>query len=145
FQLSAKIAVVLCYRGCCLAFTISVLWRRPSWNTVAVDPIDQWLAIKSKIKEAEGMSTIKIGVSMLFCFALSFFLLGYPRNASAQVLYGSVSGTIVDQSGAAVPRAHVVITNRATGIQRETDADENGHYAITDLRPGDYDLKVTAS
>src|SRR5438876_1051961 len=91
------------------------------------------------------MSTIKLGVSLLFCFAVSFFLLGYPRNASAQVLYGSVGGTIVDQSGAGVPKAHVVITNRATGIQREADADENGHYAITDLRPGDYDLKVTAS
>src|SRR6266704_2630244 len=41
--------------------------------------------------------------------------------------------------------AHVVITNRATGIQREVDVDENGHYAVTDLPPGDYDLKVTAS
>ena len=69
------------------------------------------------------MSTIRVRVSLLFCFAVSFFLLGYPRNASAQVLYGSVSGTIVDQSGAGVPKAHVVITNRATGIQREADAD----------------------
>src|SRR5882724_1213062 len=91
------------------------------------------------------MSKMKSRISLLFCFALSIFLLGYVRDARAQVLYGSVSGTIVDQSGAGVPKAHVVITNRATGIQRETDADENGHYAITDLRPGDYDLKVTAS
>ena len=91
------------------------------------------------------MSKMKSRISLLFCFALSIFLLGYVRDARAQVLYGSVSGTIVDQSGAGVPKAHVVITNRATGIQREADADENGHYAVTDLRPGDYDLKVTAS
>src|SRR5882724_7147224 len=91
------------------------------------------------------MSKMKSRISLLFCFALSIFLLGYVRDARAQVLYGSVSGTIVDQSGAGVPKAHVVIMNRATGIQRETDADESGNYAITDLRPGDYDLKVTAS
>lgn len=64
--------------------------------------------------------------------------------AKAQVLYGSVSGVVTDQSGAAVPRAHVIITNRGTGFVRETDADEGGHYTIPDLPPGAYDLKVTA-
>src|SRR5436309_2029694 len=63
----------------------------------------------------------------------------------AQVLYGSVTGTVTDQSGAGVPKAHAVVTNRATGVAREADADDNGHYTITDLAPGDYDLKVTAS
>jgi hypothetical protein len=64
---------------------------------------------------------------------------------NAQVLYGSVTGTVTDQSAAGVPKAHVTATNRATGVTRETDADDNGHYTITDLAPGDYDLKVTAS
>ncbi|MGB2900018.1 MAG: TonB-dependent receptor [Candidatus Acidiferrum sp.] len=64
---------------------------------------------------------------------------------NAQVLYGSVTGTVADQSGAGVPRAHVTATNRATSVVREADADENGHYTITDLAPGNYDLKVTAS
>src|SRR4029077_4600624 len=50
-----------------------------------------------------------------------------------------------DQSGGGVPKAHVAITNRATGVQREVDVDENGHYIITDLPPGEYDLKATAS
>jgi hypothetical protein len=60
-------------------------------------------------------------------------------------LYGSVTGTVTDQSGAGVPKAHVAATNRATGVKREADTDDNGHYTITDLGPGDYDLKVTAS
>src|SRR6266850_823578 len=64
---------------------------------------------------------------------------------NAQVLYGSVTGTVTDQSSAGVPRAHVTATNRATSVVREADADENGHYTITDLAPGNYDLKVTAS
>jgi Carboxypeptidase regulatory-like domain/TonB dependent receptor len=64
---------------------------------------------------------------------------------NAQVLYGSVTGTVTDQSGAGVPKAHVAATNRVTGVEREADADDNGHYTIIDLAPGDYDLKVTAS
>jgi outer membrane receptor protein involved in Fe transport len=64
---------------------------------------------------------------------------------NAQVLYGSVVGTVTDQSGAGVPKAHVTATNRATGVTREADADSDGHYRITDLGPGDYDLKVAAS
>src|SRR5712692_2513969 len=91
------------------------------------------------------MSKIKSIFSSLFFLALSFLMLGYAREAGAQVLYGSVSGTIADQTGAAVPKAHVTVTNRATGVVRETDADENGHYTITDIPPGSYDLKVAAT
>ncbi len=91
------------------------------------------------------MSKIKSIFSPLFFLALSFLMLGYAREAGAQVLYGSVSGTIADQTGAAVPKAHVTVTNRATGVVRETDADENGHYTITDIPPGSYDLKVAAT
>ncbi|HEY4818087.1 MAG TPA: TonB-dependent receptor [Candidatus Acidoferrum sp.] len=91
------------------------------------------------------MSKTKLRISPLFFFALSFLMLGYAREASAQVLYGSVTGTVSDQSGAAVPKAHVTLTNRATGVARQTDADENGHYLITDVPPGSYDLKVTSS
>src|SRR6266403_5205432 len=64
---------------------------------------------------------------------------------NAQVLYGSVTGTVTDQSGAGVPKAHVTATNRATSVVREADTDDNGHYRITDLAPGNYELKFTAS
>ena len=70
---------------------------------------------------------------------------GFVPALSAQVLYGSVIGTIIDQSGAVVQKVHVVVVNRATGVQRQTDADENGYYRITDLPPGAYDLKATVS
>src|SRR5439155_813436 len=64
--------------------------------------------------------------------------------ADAQVLFGSVSGTVTDQSGAGVPKAHVTLINKATSVQKEADTDESGHYTITDVQPGNYDLKVTA-
>src|SRR5205823_6636172 len=76
---------------------------------------------------------------------LGFALLGFVERTDAQVLFGSVSGTITDQSGAGVPKAHVTLINKATSVQKEADTDESGHYTITDVPPGNYDLKVTAS
>src|SRR5690348_1501819 len=91
------------------------------------------------------MSRSKLRLLALSLMTFCFLTLALAQGADAQVLYGSVSGTVSDQSGAAVPKAHLTLTNRATGVARETDADENGHYQITDLPPGSYDLKVTGS
>ena len=91
------------------------------------------------------MFTSRLLVHVAYLFALGFLALGYVHRADAQVLYGSVSGSITDQSGAAVAKAHVIVTNRATSVTREADSDETGRYRITDVPPGDYDLKITAS
>lgn len=39
-------------------------------------------------------------------------------STPAQVLYGSIVGTIEDQSGSVVPDAQIVLTNRSTGCPR---------------------------
>src|SRR6266571_1424301 len=91
------------------------------------------------------MFTSKLRIHLACLFALCFLALGYVHRAGAQVLYGSVTGTVTDQTGAAVPKAHVVVTNRATGVAREADADDTGHYVIIDVSPGNYDLTVKVS
>src|SRR5213593_1928730 len=91
------------------------------------------------------MFTSKVNIHLACLFALCFLALGYAHRAGAQVLYGSVTGTVTDQTGAAVPKAHVVVTNRATGVAREADADDTGHYVIIDVSPGNYDLTVKVS
>src|SRR6266849_6662028 len=90
------------------------------------------------------MSRSRLHILVVSFLVFGFLALAHAQRANAQVLYGSVTGTVSDQSGAAVPKAHVTLTNRATGVARETDADENGHYLRTDVSPGSYDLKVTA-
>jgi hypothetical protein len=47
-----------------------------------------------------------------FCVALLLlaFMLG-SNSAKAQVLYGSITGTVTDQSGAVVPNAIITLTN----------------------------------
>lgn len=70
-------------------------------------------------------------------------LTGILQPASAQVLYGSLTGNVSDQSGATVPGATVTITNKGTGQVREAMSNEDGSYTLTNVLPGVYDLKIT--
>ncbi|HTS64830.1 MAG TPA: TonB-dependent receptor [Candidatus Acidoferrales bacterium] len=66
------------------------------------------------------------------------------RPASAQVLYGSVVGTVTDQSDAVVPTATVTLTSKGTGLSKEAQTDSGGRYSLVNVLPGRYDIKVTA-
>ncbi|HXA52461.1 MAG TPA: TonB-dependent receptor [Candidatus Acidoferrum sp.] len=61
---------------------------------------------------------------------------------AAQTSFGRVSGSITDQTGAAVPAAKVVITNTETGNARSAEADQNGFYVLTNLPIGPYRIEV---
>jgi hypothetical protein len=67
------------------------------------------------------------------------------RWARAQVLYGSIVGTVTDQTGAVVPGAVVAAKNTETGLSRQVTTDQAGYYSIPNLQEGTYDLSVTAS
>lgn len=64
--------------------------------------------------------------------------------AAAQVLYGSLVGTIEDQSSSVVPGVTVVLTNSATGVTRETKTDAQGRYSVLNVLPGTYEVRVSA-
>ncbi len=66
-----------------------------------------------------------------------------PTNAAAQVLYGSVTGNIVDGSGAAVPGATVVIKDEATGLALTAVTDSSGVYTIRNVTGGTYTLRAS--
>lgn len=67
----------------------------------------------------------------------------FHSNARAQVLYGSIVGTVIDEAGAAVPAAKVRATSLGTGQVRETQTDESGTYSFPSLTGDSYDLAVT--
>src|SRR3954447_7927475 len=75
-------------------------------------------------------------VSLLIIFALGIL---------AQSGTTSISGTIADQNGAAVPGATVTITNPETGFTRTTTASAEGKYGFPGIAPATYQLEVTAS
>ncbi|MDX2153648.1 MAG: TonB-dependent receptor [Bryobacteraceae bacterium] len=62
----------------------------------------------------------------------------------AQVVYGSIIGTVTDPSGSAVAGAKIIITNQATGTRAETMTDEAGNYRQGQLIAGNYRVEVEA-
>jgi hypothetical protein len=57
----------------------------------------------------------------------------------------TLSGTVKDPSGAALPGAQIVIRNLGTGTERTLTSDTAGQYVAPSLPPGDYSLSATAS
>jgi hypothetical protein len=85
-------------------------------------------------------------IAVLAFLAVSLGVIGHlVRPASAQVLYGSIVGTLTDQTGAVVPKATVTVTNTSTGLSRQATTDTNGYYSIPNLLEGTYDLAITAT
>lgn len=62
----------------------------------------------------------------------------------AQNPTGSIRGTVTDQQGAVIQNATVTVTNKATGDSRKVNAGSDGIYAVENLLPGAYDVKIEA-
>ena len=58
---------------------------------------------------------------------------------------GSITGTVKDSSGAAVPNAAVVVASPDHGIDRHTVTNTDGEYNASALPGGTYDISVTAT
>ncbi|MEZ5356153.1 MAG: TonB-dependent receptor [Bryobacteraceae bacterium] len=58
----------------------------------------------------------------------------------AQSNLASVTGLVMDSSGAAIPGVTITIRNIDTNIPRNLQSDPSGNYSITNLRPGPYEL-----
>lgn len=74
--------------------------------------------------------------------ALVFTL--FVSAAHAQVLYGSLSGTVTDPNNAAIPNAKVDAVEMHKGIHMDATTDSSGLYRISDVLPGLWKITVTA-
>jgi hypothetical protein len=77
-------------------------------------------------------------------FALFVLILGLAVGAYSQAV-SSLRGTVADSSGAVVPGANVVLSNQERGLQESRVTDADGNYVFSQVPPGTYDLKVSAS
>lgn len=73
-----------------------------------------------------------------------FVCVAGPRQLAAQV-YGSVYGSVVDNTGATVTGATVVVTSEQKGTSSPAQTNEAGQYRVEHLVPDIYTVTVTAS
>ncbi len=71
-------------------------------------------------------------------------LTGAASALFAQALFGTLVGTVVDQSGSSLPKASIAVTNTGTNQRWDVMANEFGGFTLNTVPPGNYDVKVTA-
>ena len=79
------------------------------------------------------------------CSALLSLLvlaLAHTQGAFAQGVTGSITGTVTDSTGAAIPDATVTIRNAATNSVHTIKTSEVGSYTVPQLPPGQYTVEV---
>ena len=67
-------------------------------------------------------------------------LLASIEAAAQSVAVAQLSGTVLDESGAALPGVEVTITKTDTGMTRFMITNEKGEYVFTNLPVGPYKL-----
>lgn len=61
----------------------------------------------------------------------------------AQSTFGSITGTVSDPTGAAVPGTTITAIHKAAGLTYTTQSNEAGVYTLPDLRDGEYTLRFS--
>ena len=77
----------------------------------------------------------------IFLLVLGCCLL-MPGTAHAQA-QAAIKGTVHDTSGAVIPDASVTLHNNGTNLDRPASTNSVGTYVLTDVQPGNYDLRVS--
>ncbi|MGC2399647.1 MAG: carboxypeptidase regulatory-like domain-containing protein [Acidobacteriaceae bacterium] len=84
-------------------------------------------------------------LNLLPLACLTLLMVFFP-GAKLHAQTGSITGTIVDPTGAAIPGAHVQIINQATGATtRDVTSDAAGTFRALNVPPATYRVKVSAS
>src|SRR5580704_11168114 len=97
-------------------------------------------------EEARGwvMRSVMMFAKFKTVAALVLFSMLVSVPVRAQVSGATLSGTVTDVAGSAVPSAIVSIKNTATGITREVSTDSAGFYSAPNLPPAVYEVTASA-
>jgi len=80
------------------------------------------------------------GALVVLCLSLNL----YTSTASAQAVYGAITGTVTDAQGNAVSGAKVTVTSVTKGTSDETTTNESGNYSVIHLIPDTYKVHIEA-
>src|SRR5260370_19672529 len=79
--------------------------------------------------------------SLVICFSLltAYCLLPTVLGQSATA---TLSGSVVDQNGAAIPSASITVENTSVGLKRQATTTSEGYFTIPLLPPGTYSVRA---
>ena len=84
-----------------------------------------------------------MGVSKtVFASVLIFVLISH--SLLAQDSTATLSGTVVDSSGKALPNIKISVKNVNTSQTAETQSDADGHYSVANLAAGEYEVSASS-
>jgi Carboxypeptidase regulatory-like domain len=85
-----------------------------------------------------------LNLALPFFFVVLLFALIYPVGSYGQAAStsGRLEGVVQDSSGAGVPGATVIITNKKTEVSTTLRTDEDGHFVALYLPPGIYEVSI---
>ena len=78
-----------------------------------------------------------------FFLSILLAVLATGTSSFSQVLYGSLTGTVTDSTGAVVVGASITAVETETGVKQTGESDSAGIFRFSSLLPGTY--KVTIS
>src|SRR5882762_8490661 len=92
----------------------------------------------------------------VLALSLGFLSWGFPAAAQSQGtsaaehlpdprLLGNISGTIVDQTGAAVPGARVKLSREDQSPDQEVTSDDDGQFSFANVAPGSFQITVASA
>src|SRR3954467_6747197 len=81
-----------------------------------------------------SMRVVKAALTAVLFSALAF----------SQSDLGTISGFVKDPSGSTVPNAKVTVRNQS-GLDRQTNTNDSGYYAVTNIPPAEYTITVEAA
>ena len=87
------------------------------------------------MRKLQSMAVIVFGLALVL-------LICGANTAFAQEVTGTIAGTVIDQSGAAVAGANVTVKSVERGITYAAASNEAGLYRISQLPPGNYELRA---
>src|SRR5580704_3578236 len=78
----------------------------------------------------------RVALALMFLFASSAF---------SQTVTGTITGTVVDATGAAAPNVSITATHVATNLRHRTLTTDSGVYTLNFLPVGDYNISAEAA
>src|SRR5262249_15497311 len=101
------------------------------------------MALRMRGARQSGKERSTMNFNLVSRAALAIGLITVLHGVGAgQSTFGTIVGTVHDQSGAVMPGCAITIENTGTSAQRSALTDDTGAYTVPNLEPGTYKVRI---